>query len=95
MLHLRPFNVSLIQSAILSFYTLCDPVFRSLHYGGTGYAVTRKTSLEVGRLSPEGRASREKRKEKVKKEKKKRKKRKKFIKKNDLIGFIKKERVFC
>jgi len=46
-------------------------------------------------LSPEGRASREKRKEKVKKEKKKRKKRKKFIKKNDLIGFIKKERVFC
>jgi len=76
-------------------YSFLYNVIRSLHCGVTGYAVTRKTSLEVGRLSPEGRASREKRKEKVKKEKKKRKKRKKFIKKNDLIGFIKKERVFC
>ena len=31
---------------------------RSLHYGVTGYAVTRKTRLEVGRLVP-GRASKQ------------------------------------
>ena len=56
---------------------------RGLHYGVTGYAVTRKTRLEVGRLVP-GRSSKQGENEgKKKKGKKKRKK----MKKSDLLGF--------
>ena len=68
----RPLIDPPISSGYYHYLFRCVSI-RSLHYGVTGYAVTRKTSLEVGRLSPERRASREKKKEKVKKEKKKRK----------------------
>ena len=47
---------------------------RSLHYGVTGYAVTRKTRLEVGRLVPGGASTQGEKKGKKKMEKMKRKK---------------------
>ena len=55
----------------------------SLRHGVTGYAVTRKSRLEVGRLVP-GRASKQGEKEKKKEKKKRRKeKREKNLKKKE------------